>query len=122
MPFLEFSSLQIQLSSTGSDSIRGGRISLGTDVNLSVDNLQTYAPGTSFHIVTATDSVTGTFRDLPNLSMILSGPQLFQIQYSPTGVDLVVVPEPAEIAAVAGLGLIGFAAWRRRQRRSASAA
>ncbi len=61
------------------------------------------------------DSITGTFAGLPNGASLMVGASQFTIEYSPTSVTLVAVPEPGTFAAlVGGIGvLVGLRRFRR---------
>jgi len=77
----------------------------------------TLTNGETFTLLTASTSVTGTFFNLANGSSIQAGNTNYTINYLANSVTLTasVVPEPATYAALAGLGILGFAVYRRRK-------
>ncbi len=101
-----------------------GNASLGGEITVTFQNNfnQTVNAGHTFTLLSAT-SLTGTFDNAPNGTRLFTsdGSGSFLVNYSPTSVVLsnyqvVPVPEPSTWALmIAGLGLIGVAAWRRRQ-------
>ena len=73
--------------------------------------------GETFTLLTASTSISGTFLNLANGSAIHVGNTDYTLNYLANTVTLTAsaIPEPATYAALAGLGILGFAVYRRRQ-------
>ena len=75
-----------------------------------IPELSGWHPPAAFTFTATTPSTTLIFSDL---SQATTG---VDVTLDAVTVDLVVVPEPAEYAAAAGLALVGFGMWRRMRR------
>jgi hypothetical protein len=93
-----------------------GTVTLGL-ATLSASDLGsgTVTAGQTFTFVTGT-AVVGQFAGLPDGALLTIGSNSYNIDYTPTSVALVAVPEPASFVALAGgtCLLIGLTRFRRR--------
>jgi len=108
------------------DHVLGGAITLGSGLSLTINNLtgSAWSPSNTGQANKITiingSSLSGTFVGLADESLVSAGGQQFMVDYTAAGdVDLIPVPEPAHYAGAIGLGLVGFAALRRRASRKA---
>lgn len=115
------STLTIDVNSTGAntgDQIIGDAVALGAGlITLNISNgggTYDFGPANKITLIQGT-SVSGSFANWntgPANSQVIGG-QEFYLDITGTTVDLVPVPEPQHYAAAVGLGMIGFAAFRR---------
>ncbi|WP_221029599.1 autotransporter-associated beta strand repeat-containing protein [Actomonas aquatica] len=94
--------------------IVNGDLTLGGTLQLTLLNDYTPSIGQSFQLFTAS-SIGGTFAnyDLPTIA----GATWNTSYLAQTGaISLSAVPEPGTYAALAGLAMLGYAAWRKRRR------
>lgn len=102
------------------------RVTAGGAANYSGSTLALSANGavtgtTVFDILSGASLGGGTFSGLAEGATISSGGYSFTVNYGTVHantVTLTAVPEPQMYAGAAGLGLLGFAAWRRSQKRA----
>ncbi|MEO8351156.1 MAG: autotransporter-associated beta strand repeat-containing protein [Chthoniobacteraceae bacterium] len=108
--------LEIESNALTTDLLASsGTVSLSL-ATLTVDDLghAILIAGERFTFITA-NSVTGTFADLPDGAPLMVGESQFTIDYTPTSVALVAVPEPGALAVLmAGFGVAMGVRRRRR--------
>ncbi len=88
-----------------------GNLNIGTNTALVLNSIGgTSWSAPSYTIATFTGTLTGTFSNIIGLD------PNYQINYGSNAITLTAIPEPSSFAALAGLGMLGFAATRRRRR------
>jgi hypothetical protein len=100
------------LTSTGAISLGLGVATLNvTDLGSSILN-----SGQTFTFLSGAGGLSGQFAGLPDGALIGIGASMFEINYTPTSVELIAtVPEPTSIALLlGGSALLGLRRFRRR--------
>lgn len=109
------STLAIDLNSDASfDTVAaGGAITLNGGT-LSVSRNGTITPNAVFTIMSGGAAASGAFSSMS----IVDGAWTYNVALVGNDVQLTAVPEPQFYAGAVGVGLLGFAAWRRAQKRA----
>ncbi len=109
--------LTIDLNSTGansSDTLSFGAATAIGNVTLAINNTGGTYELTPISIITAASGL-GSFANVADGGTLSSGGVDFTVDITATEVTLTPVPEPEHYLGAVGLGLIGFAAFRRSQ-------